>query len=115
MRARWVIQRAKVGSTSTVASAGVRQRISALATGCCQASASLDAIPAPHLKVALVNWSNRENTADGVNDSACGQRDDRELIAKRVSPLTSVRAARRPPLHGTRTPRPFQSAACTRS
>jgi acetyl esterase/lipase len=117
---RWVIQHAKeygIDATRLVVSGGSAGGHLALTTGMVPASAGLDRLcPGPdNLKVAaIVNWygiSDVNELLDGPNMRAyavtwLGSALDRDQIAKRVSPLTYVRAGLPPVLtiHGDADP-----------
>ncbi|HKB11718.1 MAG TPA: alpha/beta hydrolase [Vicinamibacterales bacterium] len=117
---RWVIQHAKeygIDTARLVVSGGSAGGHLALTTGMLPASAGLDRqCPGPdNLKVAaIVNWygiSDVNELLDGPNMRAyavtwLGSAADREQIAKRVSPLTYVRAGLPPILtiHGDADP-----------
>ena len=117
---RWVIQHAKeygIDVTRLVVSGGSAGGHLALTTGMLTASAGLDRqCPGPdNLKVAaIVNWygiSDVNELLDGPNMRAyavtwVGSALDREQVAKRVSPLTYVRAGLPPILtiHGDADP-----------
>ncbi|HJZ72264.1 MAG TPA: alpha/beta hydrolase [Vicinamibacterales bacterium] len=117
---RWVIQHAKeygIDTTRLVVSGGSAGGHLALTTGMLPASAGLDRqCPGPdNLKVAaIVNWygiSDVNELLDGPNMRAyavtwLGSAPDREQIARRVSPLTYVRAGLPPVLtiHGDADP-----------
>jgi acetyl esterase/lipase len=117
---RWVIRNAKQYGFDTgkiVVTGGSAGGHLALTTGLLPASAGFERIcPGPEeLKVAaVVNWYGITNVADlleGVNEKAyavawLGSRPDRHAAAKRVSPLTYVRAGLPPVLtiHGDADP-----------
>ena len=117
---RWVIQHAKeygVDVNKVVVSGDSAGGHLALTTGMLPASAGLDReCPGPdNLKVAaIVNWygiSDVSELLDGPNMKAyavqwLGSASDREQIARRVSPLTYVRAGLPPVLtiHGDADP-----------
>src|SRR5438067_2046649 len=117
---RWVIQHAKeygIDTARLVVSGGSAGGHLALTTGMLSASAGLDRqCPGPdNLKVAaIVNWygiSDVNELLDGPNMkpyavSWLGSATDREQIAKRVSPLTYVRAGLPPiiTIHGDADP-----------
>jgi acetyl esterase/lipase len=117
---RWVIQHAKeygIDTTRLVVSGGSAGGHLALTTGMLPASAGLDRqCPGPdNLSVsAIVNWygiSDVNELLDGPNMRAyavtwLGSTADRDQIAKRVSPLTYVRAGLPPVLtiHGDADP-----------
>jgi acetyl esterase/lipase len=117
---RWVMQHAKeygIDATRLVVSGGSAGGHLALTTGMVPASAGLDRLcPGPdNLKVAaIVNWygiSDVNELLDGPNMRAyavtwLGSALDRDQIAKRVSPLTYVRAGLPPVLtiHGDADP-----------
>ena len=117
---RWVIQHAKeygVDASKIVVAGDSAGGHLALTTGMLPASAGLDReCPGPdNLKVAaIVNWygiSDVNELLDGPNMKAyavqwLGSAPDREQIAKRVSPLTYVRAGVPPVLtiHGDADP-----------
>jgi acetyl esterase/lipase len=117
---RWVIQHAKeygIDVNRLVVSGGSAGGHLALTTGMLPASAGLDRqCPGPdNLKVAaIVNWygiSDVNELLDGENMRAyavtwLGSAPDRDQIAKRVSPLTYVRAGLPPVLtiHGDADP-----------
>ena len=117
---RWVIQNAKqygIDVTRLVVSGESAGGHLALTTGLLPASAGLDRqCPGPdNLKVAaVVNWygiSDVNELLDGPNMKAyavtwLGSATDREQIAKRVSPLTYVRAGLPPvfTIHGDADP-----------
>jgi acetyl esterase/lipase len=117
---RWVIQHAKeygIDTARLVVSGGSAGGHLALTTGMLPASAGLDRqCPGPdNLKVAaIVNWygiSDVNELLDGPNMRAyavtwLGSAPDRDQIAKRVSPLTYVRAGLPPILtiHGDADP-----------
>ncbi len=117
---RWVIQHAKeygIDVNRLVVAGGSAGGHLALTTGMLPASAGLDRqCPGPdNLKVAaIVNWygiSDVNELLDGANMRAyavtwLGSAPDREQIAKRISPLTYVRAGLPPVLtiHGDADP-----------
>jgi acetyl esterase/lipase len=117
---RWVIQHAKeygIDVNRIVVGGGSAGGHLALTTGMLPASAGLDRqCPGPdNLKVAaIVNWfgiADVNELLDGVNMKAyavtwLGSAPDRDQIAKRVSPLTYVRAGLPPVLtiHGDADP-----------
>jgi acetyl esterase/lipase len=117
---RWVIQHAKeygIDVNRLVVSGGSAGGHLALTTGMAPASAGLDRqCPGPdNLKVAaIVNWygiSDVNELLDGPNMKAyavtwLGSATDRDQIAKRVSPLSYVRAGLPPVLtiHGDADP-----------
>jgi len=117
---RWVIQHAKeygIDPTRLVVSGGSAGGHLALTTGMLPASAGLDRLcPGPdNLKVAaIVNWygiSDVNELLDGPNMRGyavtwLGGAPDRDQIARRVSPLTYVRAGVPPVLtiHGDADP-----------
>jgi acetyl esterase/lipase len=117
---RWVIQHAKeygIDATRLVVAGESAGGHLALTTGMLPASAGLDRqCPGPdNLKVAaIVNWygiSDVNELLDGPNMKAyavtwLGSAPDREQIAKRVSPLTYVRAGVPPviTIHGDADP-----------
>jgi acetyl esterase/lipase len=117
---RWVIQHAKeygIDVSRLVVSGGSAGGHLALTTGMLPASAGLDRLcPGPdNLKVAaIVNWygiSDVNELLDGPNMRPfavtwLGSATDRDQIAKRVSPLTYVRAGLPPVLsiHGDADP-----------
>jgi len=117
---RWVIQHAReygIDVNRLVVSGGSAGGHLALTTGMLPASAGLDRqCPGPdNLKVAaIVNWygiSDVNELLDGANMRAyavtwLGSAPDRDQIAKRVSPLTYVRAGLPPVLtiHGDADP-----------
>src|SRR5438067_3182642 len=117
---RWIIQHAKeygIDTARLVVSGGSAGGHLALTTGMLPASAGLDRqCPGPdNLNVAaIVNWygiADVNELLDGANMRAyavtwLGSAADREQIAKRVSPLTYVRAGLPPVLtiHGDADP-----------
>jgi len=117
---RWVIQHAKeygIDVNRIVVGGGSAGGHLALTTGMLPVSAGLDRLcPGPdNLKVAaIINWfgiADVNELLDGVNMRAfavtwLGSAPDREAIARRVSPLTYVRAGLPPVLtiHGDADP-----------